>query len=155
MKNVITSLKKQFEFELWANELTIASIKLANEPEEKTFKLLGHIVASHSIWLDKIYGNKPTVGSWEIVDIDKSLALSKINHQNWIDYLSGIEENILDNQIEFSFFGQETAITIEDIIIHLINHSSYHRGQLISSLKGKLEPLPLTTYIAFAKQNKS
>jgi uncharacterized damage-inducible protein DinB len=32
-----------------------------------------------------------------------------------------------------------------------VNHGSYHCGQIIASLKGKLDPLPLTTYIAFAR----
>jgi len=50
MKNYI----RQFEYELWANELTINSIKTAMNPEERAYNLIGHIVASHSIWLDKI-----------------------------------------------------------------------------------------------------
>jgi uncharacterized damage-inducible protein DinB len=143
---------KQFEYELWANELTIQSIKAANEPEERAFKILGHVVASHSIWLDKIKGLKPSVGSWEIVELEKCMELSKINFQNWFVYLSDIKEDELSKVISFPFFGQPAGITIGDLIIHLINHSSYHRGQIISSLKGKLDPLPLTTYIAYAKQ---
>lgn len=153
MSTIIGSYIKQFEFELWSNNLTIESIKSANEPEERTLKLMGHVVASHAIWLAKIKGETPSVGGWEIVDLDKSLELSIINHQNWINYLSAITNDDLNKEITFPFFKQPSAITVEDLIIHLINHSSYHRGQIISSLKGKLEPLPLTTYIAFAKKN--
>jgi uncharacterized damage-inducible protein DinB len=29
-----------------------------------------------------------------------------------------------------------------DILIHSVNHGSYHRGQIIASLKGTLDPLP-------------
>jgi len=45
---------KQFKAELWANKLTIKVLREANEPEEKAFKLMGHIVASRHIWLNKI-----------------------------------------------------------------------------------------------------
>jgi uncharacterized damage-inducible protein DinB len=43
-------------------------------------------------------------------------------------------------------------IKIEDAIIHLINHSSYHRGQIITSIKGKVDELPLSTYIIYASE---
>jgi uncharacterized damage-inducible protein DinB len=48
--------------------------------------------------------------------------------------------------------GEPSKISIEDLLIHLVNHSSYHRGQIIIKLKGKLAQLPLTTYIAFATE---
>jgi uncharacterized damage-inducible protein DinB len=151
MSNLKNHLK-QFTYELWANELTINAIKDANEPEERVFKLMGHMVASHSIWFDKIKGNKPSIGGWEMTDIEKCLELSKSNYQNWQNFLSGMDESELNKTLEFPLFGQPSIITVEDLITHLINHSSYHRGQIISGLKGKLETLPLTTYIAFASE---
>ncbi|MBW4360626.1 hypothetical protein KZH69_09045 [Flavobacterium sp. NAS39] len=45
--------------------------------------------------------------------------------------------------------GKRASISIEDLIIHLVNHSSYHRGQIIHQLEGKLITLPLSTYIVF------
>jgi uncharacterized damage-inducible protein DinB len=41
---------------------------------------------------------------------------------------------------------------IEDALIHIINHSSYHRGQIIANIKGKVDELPLSTYIIYASQ---
>jgi|GEM_PF-5036156 len=56
----------------------------------------------------------------------------------------------MEEPIFFPFMGEPSSISLEDLLIHLVNHSSYHRGQIIIMLKGKLAQLPLTTYIAYA-----
>ena len=147
------SYLKLFDYELWANQLTIDSIKQATEPDERVFKLISHIVVSSSIWLSRVKGEKPDIGSWDLLTLDECLERSKNNHKNWAQYLCMLKPEDLDRQVHFKFFEKDSKISVEDLIIHLINHSSYHRGQIIAGLKGKLEPLPLTTYIAFAKTN--
>ena len=147
------SYLKSFDYELWANQLTIDSIKQATEPDERAFKLISHIVASSSIWLSRVKGEKPDIGSWDLLKLDECLERSKNNHEHWKQYLYMIKPEDLDRLIHFKLFEKDSKISLGDLIIHLINHSSYHRGQIIAGLKGKLEPLPLTTYIAFAKSN--
>lgn len=142
---------KQFDYELWANQLTIDSIKKSMEPEEKSFKLMSHVVAAHSIWLDRIKNEKPGVGIWDILTIDECLERAVNNHKNWTNYLNQADSAELDREFQFKMFDKDVKISIVDLIFHILNHSSYHRGQIISGLKGKLETLPLTTYIPFAK----
>lgn len=150
MKNVY---QKQFDYEYWANHLTVKSIKQANEPDERVFKLISHVVASHSIWLSRIKGEKPNIGGWDLMTLDECLERSKNNHEDFTQYLNSSNQEEFERHIHFKVYDKESKITVGDMIIHLINHSSYHRGQIIAELKGKLEPLPLTTYIAFAKSD--
>lgn len=150
MKN---TYKKQFDFEFWANKLTIESIKESNQPDKRLFELISHIVASHSIWMSRFKGEKPTIAGWNLMTLDECLELSKINHARFTEYLNDANQQELERHIQFKFFDKDSKITIEDAIIHMINHSSYHRGQIIAGLKGKLESLPLTTYIGYAKSD--
>lgn len=150
MKN---SHLKQFDYENWANLLTINSIKQANEPDERALQLISHILSAHSIWLCKIKDEKPTIGLWDLFTLDECLERSNNNHENWIRFISSVNPEEFERHIQFNFLGKESKISIGDIMTHIINHSSYHRGQIIAGLKGKLEPLPLTTYIAFAKSD--
>ena len=150
MKN---TYQKQFDYEFWANELTIKSIKESNQPDERIFKLISHVVASHSIWMSRFKGEKPTIAGWDLMTLDECLERSKINHEKFTEYLTDVNQQEFERHIQFKFFDKDSKITIEDAIIHMINHSSYHRGQIIAGLKGKLEPLPFTTYIAYAKSD--
>jgi len=145
------ALLKQADFERWANDLAIQAITQAIEPGERPLLLIGHIVATYSIWLSRIKGEKPAIGAWDPLTVEQSRDQNEHNHSNWTAFLRGASEADLARAITFSFFGEASTMTVSDIITHSVNHGSYHRGQIIASLKGKLDPLPLTTYIAFAR----
>ena len=55
----------------------------------------------------------------------------------------------------FSIDNSQQRIGVSDSLIHIVHHSSYHRGQIVSNLKGSLEKLPLVTYIKYAIENKN
>jgi uncharacterized damage-inducible protein DinB len=63
------------------------------------------------------------------------------NLQETIEFMSAWEAN-----------PSKRKMSIEDAITHIINHSSYHRGQIVASIKGKVDELPLSTYIMYASE---
>jgi uncharacterized damage-inducible protein DinB len=142
---------KQIDFEKWSNSLTMEAISKADNPSERSLQLMGHILGGFSIWLSRIQNEKAKVGSWDNLTIEKCRELNDENHTRWSEYLNAAQDSEFERLIPFTFFGEQSKMEINDTIIHLINHSSYHRGQIIISLKGKLEKLPLTTYIAFSR----
>ena len=73
---------------------------------------------------------------------------------DWKNYLQNITEDELNRIIRFTFplDGSKRKLSVADAVFHLVTHSSYHRGQIMARLKGKVETLPLTTYIAFAME---
>jgi uncharacterized damage-inducible protein DinB len=70
------------------------------------------------------------------------------------NYVNQVNNDELNRVIHFTFplDGSKRKLSVADALLHLVTHSSYHRGQIIARLKGKIEPLPLTTYIAFAME---
>jgi uncharacterized damage-inducible protein DinB len=79
----------------------------------------------------------------------------KANLEGWRKFLTGKTDHDLETEIEFMSDWEENprkrTMRIEDAIIHLINHSSYHRGQIVARMKGHVAELPLSTYILFAR----
>jgi uncharacterized damage-inducible protein DinB len=143
---------KQFDFEKWANQLVFEAIEKADEPDPRVFELITHIIVSQHIWLKKILNDNPSYKSWEVLSIEKLKVLNEQNHSEWLAYLNGQRGDETEVYLNFNLFGTASKISVEDLIVHLINHSSYHRGQIISKLKGSIDPLPLITYIAFAAE---
>jgi uncharacterized damage-inducible protein DinB len=62
----------------------------------------------------------------------------------------------LEQSIEFmaawEAIPSRRKMIIEDALTHIINHSSYHRGQIVSLIKGKIDALPQSTYIIYASE---
>lgn len=143
---------KQLEYEMWANDMVIKAVSEADSPEDRVYEILSHLVISPNNWIRKILKEAPIYKSWDKLTLADCRSLSHENLLKWKDFIVNKTDNELEQYIFFPFMGVSSKISIEDLLIHLVNHSSYHRGQIIMKLKGKLAPLPLSTYIAYATQ---
>jgi uncharacterized damage-inducible protein DinB len=141
---------KQISYEFWANKLVINAIIKTTFPLESTYQIISHNLNASAIWLKRIKNEEVTVKLWDTHSIEELSLLNATLLTNWTDYLSTLTEDDYDKKVSFTFMEKKASISVEDLIVHLVNHSSYHRGQLIQQLKGKSLTLPLLTYIAFA-----
>jgi uncharacterized damage-inducible protein DinB len=88
--------------------------------------------------------------------LEECEVLMNQNLEGWQEYLKDKTNENLNQTIEFmgawEVVPKKRAIKIDDALIHIINHSSYHRGQIVASIKGKIDELPMTTYIMYASK---
>jgi uncharacterized damage-inducible protein DinB len=144
------SYLKQIRYESWANNMVIDAFNRADLPAVRTHEIISHNLNAFAIWLKRIKKEEVTVKLWDLHTIDELSLLNLTLYSDWSNYLNTLVDADFEKKIHFTFMGKKAFISIEDLIIHLINHSSYHRGQIILQLKGKLPELPFSTYIAFA-----
>jgi uncharacterized damage-inducible protein DinB len=144
------SYLKQIRYESWANNMVIDAFMKATFPLERTHQIISHNLNAFSIWLKRIKNEEVTIKLWDIYTVDELSLLNLTLYTDWSAYISTLNDTDFEKKIPFTFMGKKASISIEDLIIHLVNHSSYHRGQVILQLKDKLPALPLSTYIAFA-----
>jgi uncharacterized damage-inducible protein DinB len=106
------------------------------------------------MWLCRVEKREMTCTLFQERTLDECKVLMNENLAGWCNYLSNKSTTDLEQQIEFMSAWESNpskrTISIEDAIIHIINHSSYHRGQIVASIKGKVDELPLATYIMYA-----
>ncbi len=145
---------KQFEFEFWSNTMILGSLRKLNEPVERAFFLFSRLLSSHSMWISRVTKTPINCTLFQERTLDECETLMKENASKWKAYLTEATEDTLDTVIHFdgAWDGSKRNMRIEDALIHLINHSSYHRGQIVQLLKGKVDELPLSTYIIFASE---
>ena len=117
---------------------------------EKSKSLLNHILNAHQIWNARIF-NQDTFGVWQI-NVDDLLL--KINSDNYTDSCKILDEKNFDEIITYKTSkGQEFNNSIQGILFRLINHSTYHRGQVATQMKeAGLEPIA-TDYIFFKRNH--
>jgi uncharacterized damage-inducible protein DinB len=153
MKNLFI---KQFEFEFWSNTMILNSLKTLKEKDERAILLFSHLLSSHSMWLSRVNKTEITCTLFQDRTLTECESLMEENLKGWKQFLFNKSHEDLAETIEFMAAWEtnpsKRKITIEDALIHLINHSSYHRGQIVASIKGKVDELPLSTYIMYASE---
>lgn len=147
---------KQFEFEYWSTGTVLKALRSLKEKDDRAMLLFSHLLSSHCMWLCRVNKTDFTCTLFQERTLDECEQLMKENLEGWNKYLSDKSVEDLEQQIEFMAAWEtnpsKRRMSIEDALIHIINHSSYHRGQIIASIKGKVDELPLSTYIIYASE---
>ena len=114
---------------------------------EKGLLLYSHILNAQSIWTSRIAAEPPSVGVWDIHSLQ---VLQSFNTTNYEKTLLILETYELQEMIHYvNTKGQAYNRRVEDILFHVINHSTYHRAQIAMELKqAGIEPIA-TDYIFY------
>lgn len=117
----------------------------------KSLRLLSHIVNTQMIWLGRIREIPASVGVWEEHDLE---TCKKMHQQASIQIKKEIDSRIamLQQTVKYKTTkGVPYEDHIDDILLHLFNHGTYHRGQIAQDLRlNGLEPIN-TDYITFLR----
>ncbi len=137
----------QVDYNLWANKKTtnlLASLDptVIDQPISNSFptikETLEHLHYAESIWLQRIQRDEHTQIPWPDANpLPEQLYTDLVGASKDIkDFTDGLEEEDLERTVSF-ITGEGTSLsnTIERILYHVINHSTYHRGQVITMLK--------------------
>ncbi len=151
MKEILIN---QIEFENWANEKLLASLKSVENLPDRAVLLLSHLMSANEMWLCRLNAVAVTTTLFQERSLEESEKISIQNKAGWATLFSNFQENDFRKVIEFTFpiDGSKRNISVADAIFHVSHHSSYHRGQIITLLKGLIEPLPMLNYIIYASK---
>ncbi|SDG11635.1 DinB family protein [Epilithonimonas hungarica] len=138
------------EYNSHFNQLLIESyLENKDSFNEKMISLINHILNAQQIWNSRIIIG-PSFGVWQINPDEKLLEINQSNFKNSIKILN--ERNLDEIIVYKNSKGDDFQNSIQGILFHFINHSTYHRGQLAMLMKqAGLEPIN-TDYI-FYKRN--
>ncbi len=155
-------------YNLWANENLIALFRsvddaLIAQHIESSFpsirKTLLHIWDAESLWLERLNGHSPTdfpsktfVGSNEEV----FTGLQKAS-RSLVQFVESKPSPYFRDKCTFSLISIKTEMTqtIRDMIMHTVNHSTSHRGQLITMCRQlNITQIPRTDYIIYSRNIK-
>jgi uncharacterized damage-inducible protein DinB len=143
-------LEEGFIYTHFFNKEMLQLMHYSDSPFPDNFvKILNHTINAHQIWIDRIEGRQDTVGVWDIRPVADLL---EQNEHNFINSLKCIEGRYLDSLIEYkSTSGQLYVNAMHDILFHVINHSSYHRGQLNTFLRASGRQPLITDFIIYKR----
>lgn len=121
----------------------------AEQTSEKSIMLFNHLLNAHQIWNNRVNPTQTTFGVWDIHPIEDCRSIDKVNFERSLFILKNLDLNKIISYTNTK--GQDFSNSIRDILFHIINHSTYHRGQIATELKQSgFEPL-ITDFIFYKR----
>ena len=151
-----------YEYNAWANHRTLDACAALSDEQftrhiESSFpsvrETLVHILAAEWVWLERWLGRSPRQGDLPVADLQDAASvgarwrLLEVEQQRFIDALI---DDALPRRIAYQNFAGETwEYTLAHMMQHVVNHSSYHRGQVVTLLRQLGRKPPMTDLLFY------
>lgn len=160
----LTDVKTLYDFNAWAQNRLMGVVEtLAEEPYAKDMGsshggvqgTLVHILASFEMWLARWKGSSPN----RLLNVQDVPTLADAKKQ-WTesqkkldDFLNGLNESDLPKVISYTTTeGKKYSTPLWQMMQHLVNHATYHRGQIVTMLRQIGVKPPATDMIFYFRQ---
>lgn len=151
-------LRKHFNillrYDIWANDIVAEALKINDLSTGRPIELLSHIINAEVLIMGRIR-NEEFFDPFLVRTIEENTKLSKSINAEWKEYINNLEGSEFDNIIRYvNIRGERVTAEIREMFMHMINHSTYHRGQIASVLrKMDIDP-PITDFMSFAMSER-
>lgn len=141
-----------FAYDRWANRRVIESLS-GLEGADEAVALLAHIIGAQEVWLARVTG----IGVEE-AEPRPALMLEACSarlddlHTGWMNLLAESAQERIDRVVAYkNLSGQPWETTVQDILVHVNNHGTYHRGQIARIVKAAGGRPAVTDFIAYVR----
>jgi uncharacterized damage-inducible protein DinB len=160
-------MRDLFAFNAWAN-LRVLGAAEALTADQFTKSMgssfssvrdtLAHIWACEWLWLERVQGRSPASlpDAKEFADLASLRTRWAELDKRWLEYVSRLDETELEEEIEYKTLSFGPARNPRwQMIQHVVNHGTYHRGQVTTLLRQLGAQGVGTDLISFYQEKKA
>ena len=155
--------RRLYAYNDWANDRILAvAAELSDEQFTRNIvssfpsirDTLAHVAFAEWLWLQRWNGSSP--GEMPPWTVEPSIAgvtdhLHTIAKERRV-YLADLPDDRLESFLDYrSMKGDPFSMPLRDLLLHCANHSTYHRGQLVTMLRQVGATPPNTDFTQFAR----
>lgn len=144
---MLNHIRRLYAYTRWANDRVVAACEgiPTNDLSRdlggsfpSVLATLGHVAASDWVWLERWHGRSP--GGFP-EDIDTSSLAAVLRHWHDVqdrrdEWIAALDEADLDGVLSYrNTAGEAYEGRLIDLLTHVVNHSTYHRGQVVTYLR--------------------
>ncbi|WP_136467804.1 DinB family protein [Flagellimonas onchidii] len=132
-----------FDYNFYCNKKLIEQCTSMDAVPEKCIKLFSHILNAHHIWNNRIVGKPSEYGVWQKHAVESWGDIHYENQRTTFEIITNTDD--FNNRIDYeNSKGRMFANELKDILFHIVNHSTHHRGQILMDYRQNgIEPEPL------------
>jgi uncharacterized damage-inducible protein DinB len=124
-------LKRLFRYDDWANREALAA---ASTP--RALALMAHVLGTEWLWLSRLRGLPPSVPVWPDWDAARCGQEARVLPREWERLLEEGGLASLARSIEYTNSrGEHWSNAAEDVLLHVVLHGAYHRGQAAAHVR--------------------
>ena len=139
-------LLRLLKYDDWANHEALNSIK--GTRLHRSRKLLAHIISAEHEWFNRLSGEPQQLAIWPEWSFEECEAQLGEIASAWRNYLSEAGDDRLKQKISYTNSkGEVFEGTVHDIVMHVVIHSSYHRGQIATDQRLDGSAPPFTDFV--------
>lgn len=157
----VDDVRTFYRYNEWANQRVFEVLQQLEQRQLQTriqssfpsiLDTYGHIVASEWVWLHRWLGHSSSgfperLKSPVLQCLHEEL--EKVQTGRWA-FLKELSDETLETRIDYKqLSGAAFTSRLLDLLLHVVNHSSYHRGQLTTMLRQVGAHPVATDYIVF------
>jgi uncharacterized damage-inducible protein DinB len=143
----VTTLRELFAYNYWARDRQIeACAALSQEQFERAMgnsfssvrDTLAHLVGVEWLWLERWQGRSPRAlpAVEEFPNLETIAERWRAVEQGVTEYIAGLDEDALARPLTYRNMNGETwTYPLWRALLHLVNHQTYHRGQVTTLLR--------------------
>ncbi len=124
-------------------------------PLERAMAIFAHMQAAKQLWLSRVstLTGFPDGGVFPNWDLDRSERIAIEMDELWTRWLGGLGHDELHSIVRYTSTENVTyESTRGEILTHVVNHSSYHRGQIAGLLAQTGTKPASTDYITLTRR---
>ena len=146
-------IRRLYDHMAWADSRTLNALRVMHAPPLDALRLYAHLLAAEHVWITRIEAREPEMAVWPALGLDECAALSAKNKAAFAVLVETVTRDELQRSVRYrNTKGEEFVNTVEDIIMHVALHGSYHRGQVARIVRGEGGAPPSTDYIFFIRE---
>jgi len=156
-----------FTYNNWANQRMLAAVKsletsdFARDLQTSYRSVQGtlvHILWAEWLWLQRWQGESPkrVFASGEFPDAGAIEAAWANLERDRQAFMNSLTDERLKTRIAYeNLRGQRYEYSLAHMMQHLVNHSTYHRGQIVTLLRQLGQTPPATDFLVFLDEARS
>lgn len=133
-------LHQLFDYNFYCNKKLIEQCVAMEKVPEKSINLFSHILNAHHRWNKRIVDKPVEFDVWQVHLIESWEEIHYENQRTSFEIITNADD--FSKRIDYeNSKGRTYANELKDILFHVVNHSTHHRGQILADFrKNGIEP---------------
>ncbi|OBA07436.1 damage-inducible protein DinB [Paenibacillus polymyxa] len=148
------TIKCMMDHLYWADGRILDALEESKTKNKGLLKLVRHVAVAERVWLDRLQGKGSAQYSlWEETeDLTAIRVMFEENAEQYRIYIEGLKEFEMDEMIDYeNQSGVSFRTSARDILLQVLLHGQYHRGQINRALRIESAEPAQVDYITFTR----
>jgi len=160
---LLEDVARRLRYNAWANRLVadalvrhaggVLRVGGVGDPLPRAYLLLAHVLCAEEVWHARIHGGTgPVQALWTAVPPEKLSPMVEARALAWEELLGVLAHEGLERIVDYvNTKGDPYRQPLVDVLGHVVNHGTHHRGEIVARLRQARVDPPITDFVHYTR----